>query len=425
MFCGSCMHDNTWARALAAAGEEVTLLPTYTPIRVDEPDVSTRQVFLGGINVYLDQRSRLWRKLPRALTHWLDQPWVINLATRFAVSNNARRLGELTIAMLEGEHGPERQPIEELADFLGRQLRPDVVVYSNALLAGTLRLLKERYRGRVYATLQGDDVFLDALNEPYRTRAMQMLRERVRDFDGFLVHSRYYRDYMAEYLDVPVEKFHRLPLGIDFAGHDGQPKPRQQPFTFGYFARICPEKGLKPLAEAFRLVHARHPRTRLLAGGYLSPEHRPYLQEVERLAEPVGSAFQYIGSPATHEDKVAFLRSLDVLSVPTVYHEPKGLYVLEAWANGVPVVQPRHGAFPEMIDATRGGLLVESGSIEDLARGLEQLLFDEEQRQTFARNGFTRVRQEYSLDAMTAATLDVFRTNPAVADAQRPESRIA
>src|SRR3954453_20195522 len=71
MFCGSCMHDNTWARALLDHGVPVTLIPTYTPIRVDEKDMSTAPLFFGGINVYLEARSSLWRKLPRGLTRWL------------------------------------------------------------------------------------------------------------------------------------------------------------------------------------------------------------------------------------------------------------------------------------------------------------------------------------------------------------------
>ncbi len=57
MFCGSCMHDNTWARSLKKLGTQVTLLPTYTPLTLDEHDESTRPVFLGGINVYLDFRA--------------------------------------------------------------------------------------------------------------------------------------------------------------------------------------------------------------------------------------------------------------------------------------------------------------------------------------------------------------------------------
>ena len=78
----------------------------------------------------------------------------------------------------------------------------------------------------------------------------------------------------------------------------------------------------------------------------------------------------------TTTSKVRFLHGIDVLSVPTTYREPKGLYVLEALANGVPVVQPRHGSFPELIEATGGGLLVNPDDPHDLARALRQLFDD-------------------------------------------------
>ena len=137
MFCGSCMHDNTLARALVAQGAEVNLIPTYTPIRVDEQDLSTREIFFGGVNVYLDYRWSLWRKLPPRLTRWFDAPWILNLATKF-VSSNARQLGNITLAMLEGESGPQRREVEVLVDFLAG-LKPDVICFSNVLLVGALR----------------------------------------------------------------------------------------------------------------------------------------------------------------------------------------------------------------------------------------------------------------------------------------------
>ncbi|HEY2253558.1 MAG TPA: glycosyltransferase family 4 protein, partial [Planctomycetaceae bacterium] len=376
MFCGSCMHDNTLARALIAAGHEVSLIPTYTPIRVDETNVSTQQVFLGGINVYLDAMLPGWRFLPRVTTRWLDSPAIINLVTRFGISSNARKLGRLTVALLEGSQGPEAREIDELVRFLGH-LKPDVVCFSNALLAGVLPSLKQHFSGKICCLLQGDDIFLDDLIEPFRQQALQLLRGHARLFDGFLVHSGYYRDFMAAYLELPLEKMHVVPLGIDLTGYDGLPaEAPRDPFTIGYFARICPEKGLHLLVDAFRIVHQQEPRARLVAAGYLGQRDQAYFDDLARRAADLGEAFRYIGSPPGHVEKVTFLKSLDVLSVPTIYREPKGLYVLEALANGVPVVQPRHGSFPELIEATGGGLLVEPNDPRALADALRRLMDD-------------------------------------------------
>jgi glycosyltransferase involved in cell wall biosynthesis len=408
MFCGSCMHDNTWARSLKKQGARVTLVPTYTPLRLDEVDESTRQVFLGGINVYLDARSVLWRKVPRALTRWLDRPAILDLVTRFGISNNAKMLGELTLAMLAGEQGPQSREVNELATFLVDMLRPDAIFFSNALLVGAVGAIRRQYSGRIFCVLQGDDIFLEDLHEPYRSQALAAIGERARSFDGFFVHSAYYRDFMANYLGLPAEKFHIVPLGIDLAGHDGVPSERNgEAFTVGYFARICPEKGLHQLVEAFRLLHKRHPNTRLRAAGYLGTRDREYFEKIRAQARDLGPAFEHAGSPPTHEEKVRFLKSLDVLSVPTVYREPKGIYILEALANGVPVVQPRHGAFPEMLEATGGGLLVEPGNPEDLARALEELLKDPGGRAQLGRGGRAAVHAHYDDATMARRTLAI------------------
>ena len=403
------MHDNTLAHALRERGVEVSLIPTYTPIRVDEHNMSISQVFFGGINVYMDYHTRLWRAIPRVFTRWLDNPGVINLVTRFGINNDAKKLGDLTVAMMQGEAGPQHREVEELVTFLSEQLKPDVVCFSNALLVGALRSLKQRYDGKVFCLLQGDDIFLEDLSEPYKGQVIQMISERAQEFDGFLTHSSYYRDFMTGYLNVPAEKFHIVPLGIDLEGYDGRPhQQHNEQFTVGYFARICPEKGLHLLVEAFRLLHQKHPDTRLVAGGYLGKRDERYFQKIQKSIRDLGNDFEYVGSPETHDDKVALIKSFDVLSVPTIYHEPKGLYVLEALANGVPVVQPRHGAFPELIEATGGGLLFKPDDPRDLANSLEELLTDSPRRMKLATTGRKNVFEKFGPNPMADATLAVF-----------------
>ena len=408
MFCGSCMHDNTWARALRAAGVEVSLIPLYTPIRVDEEDQTSSPVFFGGINTYLEDRFAWWSRVPRFLTRWLDSPALIRMATRRAISTDASKLGAMTVSMIEGEHGPHRAAGEELAAYI-THLKPDVVCFSNALLSGVLRTIKQTYFGPVHCVLQGDDIFLDGLVEPYRGRALSLLAERAAEFDGFITHSDYYRDYMAGYLKLPVAKFRQLPLAVDCAPHDGQPKPAcGEPPTIGYFARICPEKGLDRLVQAVLLLRERIPNLRLRAGGFLPGQHRSYFDDVVRTAAPLGAAFEYIGSPAEKREKIEFLQSLDVFSVPTAYHEPKGIYVLEAWANGLPVVMPAHGAFPQLVNSTGGGLLVAPDSPEQLADALERVLTHEPLRLELAQRGHSGIRAHHGLENLARSTLTLF-----------------
>src|SRR5262245_13086197 len=116
---------------------------------------------------------------------------------------------------------------------------------------------------------------------------------------------------------------------------------------------------------------------------------------------------EHVESP-THVDKVHFLHNLDVLSVPTTYREPKGLYVLEALANGVPVVQPRHGSFPELVEATGGGLLVVPDDPADLARTLRRLMDDPAECETLGSAGKEAVQRHFHAERMARETADVY-----------------
>jgi glycosyltransferase involved in cell wall biosynthesis len=311
---------------------------------------------------------------------------------------------------LSADSGPHKEQYEELAQYVSAELRPDIIVFSNALLGGALPSLKRRFAGPILCTLQGDDIFLDGLVEPFRSPVMSRLKELVTGFDGCITHSRYYREHMSRYLDIPTEKFRQLPLSIDLRGHVGTPEIRTgQPFTVGYFARICPEKGLHQLVEAFRILHRQHPEARLKAGGYLGQRDLKYFEQVKRDARELGEAFEYIGSP-DRAGKQAFFQSIDVLSIPTVYQEPKGLPVLEAMANGIPVVLPRHGAFPELVAATGGGDLVDPGDAQGLAESLARLMREPERRLDLGRRGIESVHSQFHPQVLASQTLQLFQS---------------
>jgi glycosyltransferase involved in cell wall biosynthesis len=413
MYCGSCMHDNTLVSALAAQGHDALLIPTYTPIRTDEVDVSQRRIFFGGINVYLQQKLALFRHTPWLLDRLLDFPRLLNWVSRFAVKTQAEDLGELTISVLKGEHGYQRKEVAKLVHWLAWDLRPEIINLTNVLLSGLVPKIKERVRVPVLGTLQGDDIFLEALPEPFRSQALELIREHCREIDGFIATSAYYADFMADYLRIPREKIHVVYPGLNLAGHGGpRALPNGPPYTIGYFARICPEKGLHVLAEAFRILNQTPGAapSRLRVSGWLGENNRAYFDGVRQRIKEWGLAdvFEHAEAP-DHTSKVRFLQGLDLLSVPTTYREPKGLYILEALANGVPVVQPRHGSFPELVHATGGGLLVNPEDPEDLARGLVQLLDDQAHREELGRKGKEAVHQRFTAETMARETLTIYR----------------
>src|SRR5262245_15482961 len=251
MYCGSCLHDNTLAAALARQGHDALLVPVYTPLRTDEEDVSVPRVFFGGINVYLQQKYRLFRHTPWFLDRLLDAPRLLRWVSRFAVKTEAERLGDLTLSMLRGEHGHQRKEVEKLARWLAGEVRPQVGNLTNAIISGVVPELKRRLGVPVLCSLQGDDIYLDFLPPSHRETAMTLIREHCRSIDGFLATSASYADYMAGYFGVPRARIHVVLPGLNLKGHGGpRPERGDRPFTVGYFARICPEKGFHVLAEA-------------------------------------------------------------------------------------------------------------------------------------------------------------------------------
>ncbi len=405
MYCGSCMRDNALAAALIKQGRDVVLIPVFTPIRTDEADVSTSEVFYGGINVYLQQKSAFFRHAHRLLDKLFDSRALLKLAMRRAGSGRPEELGPLTVSILRGPDGAQRRELEKLIEGL-KELRPDVVHLPDAFFVGTAKAIKEALGATVVCTLTGEDIFIDKLKEPDRTEVLRLIRQAGRDVDGYLLVSRYYADYVVEHFGIPRERMTHVPLGIhyDDAAAGDTSSAADGIFTIGYLARICHDKGLHLLCDALAILREQGRTCRVRAAGYLSASDRRYFEELQREIERRGlrDCFEYVGE-VNREAKFAFLRSCDVFSVPSVYREAKGLYVLEALSQGVPVVQPRHGSFPEIIEATGGGLLYEPGNVAALAGAIAQLMDDGALRKKLGDEGRRRFRELYTAEIMAEA----------------------
>ena len=412
MYCGSCLRDNALATELIARGHDVTLLPVYTPTLTDEPNVSGDKVFFGGISVYLEQYVPMFRNSPR----WLDRLWdskaMLQLASRRSISTSPKMLGELTVSMLKGEAGFQRKEIEKLLEWLRHEGSPDIISIPYTLLLGLAKPLSEALQRPICCTLQGEDLFLEGLQEPYRTESKELIRQTTEHVDAFIAVSEYYADFMPGYLGIPPEKIHVVPLGINMKGYERRGKRDEgRPFTIGYFARVAPEKGLHVLAEAYKRLREndRIPPARLVIAGYLAPEHKDYLNDITAglSAAGLGAEFRYHGV-VDREQKIEFLRQLDVLSVPATYDEPKGMFLLEAMACGIPVVQPRRGAFTEIVEKTGGGLLVAPDDAESLAAGIKRIHDNPALGDELGRNGFKNIREYYSVAHMADRALEVY-----------------
>ena len=414
MFCGSCLHDNALAKSLIAQGVDCTLQPLYTPIRTDSESVARERVFLGGIHIYLLQRFPWLSKVPALMRRPLDMPSLIAMATRRTHATDPKVLGELTVSMLQGRDGNQAGEVERLVRWLADEMKPDAIVLSNLLIGGVLPAIRTALpRTSVSVLLQGDDIFLDYLREPSRSEVIRLCRSLVGGVDHFITNSQFYSDKMGSILQIPDSKLHVFPLSIDTAPYF-QSSPKEEglkegdsgealsdgSFRLGFLARIAPEKGLHHLVDAFLAMakHDQHADLTLHIAGWLGQQHQGYFdQQVRKIhLANLGDRFTYHDLPAV-EDKVTFLRSLDLFSVPTDYHDPKGLFVLEVMAAGVAVIQPDHGAFGELIAATGGGITYPPGDVDSLVAAITDLKLDGDRRRGLAETGRNRVRANHDI----------------------------
>lgn len=430
MFCGGCFRDNALVAALRKLGHATTMLPLYLPLTLDEENQSEgTPIFFSGVNVYLAQKSAWFRNAPRWLHNLLSAESLLKLAARQAGKTNPRDLGELTVSMLRGEEGNQARELEPLIQWLKENEKPEVISLSNALLIGLARQLKRELKVPIVCSLQGEDYFLDSLAEPHRAEAWKTLSQRVADVDLFIAPSNYFGEVMSKRLGIPSERIRVIYNGINLEGYDETRNPElgtRNFLTLGYFARMCSEKGLQLLVSAFIGLKKRNEfkNLKLRIGGGCGPADEPFVEKMrEQLrANDLLADVEFLPN-LTRDQKIEFLKSLDVFCVPALYGEAFGLYVIEALAAGVPVVQPRHAAFPELIDATGGGLIAEPHA-ESLAENIGELLADSKRAKEHGETGRKVVFEKFSVEKMARDTANVFAQLAADFPIANPKSQI-
>ena len=410
MYCGGCFRDNALVAALRKQGHETLMVPLYLPLTLDEADQSAgTPTFFGGINVYLEQKSALFRKAPKWLHSLLASPALLKWASKYSARTRAADVGDLMLSMLRGEEGNQARELSDLIAWLKTQPKPDVICLSNALLVGMARKLKAELNCAVTCLLGGEDAFLDGLPPSVRETAWKTLSDRCRDVDLFLPPTRYFGDLMSRRLALRTNQVRVVPNGINLAGY--QPAEPQSPPVLGYFARMCREKGLDTLVDAYLLLKKRDAgkNLRLHVGGGCGPTDEPFVEAQRRKLREAGAMDDAQFFPnVDHAGKIAFLRNRTVFSTPALYGEAFGLYVIEALAAGVPIVQPRHAAFPELLEATGGGVLCEPGDPKSLADGIESLLRDPKRARDLGAAGRDVVAREFSIETVATKTLSAF-----------------
>jgi glycosyltransferase involved in cell wall biosynthesis len=420
--CGVCMRDNALAKELIRQGHRAILLPMYLPLTLDEDAASPgAPIFFGGVATYLREKVALLRGMPRWLDRMLSARWLLKLLAGRAAKTGGPDVASMTLSMLRGADGNQAAEIRELEKWLRTAFDgapPDAVWLSTALQAGLAARIRASLGVPVIGFLQGEDLFIDGLGELAKD-VWSLLAGRMRDADVWIAPSRYFANHMARRMNWSDAEAGRrirvLPNGVSFDEPAGNPRPAGTAPVIGYLARFIPGKGLGLLVDAFIELKRRStfPGLRLRCAGSMTQSDAGYVASLRSRLDAAGCAESAEFLPnVSREEKFAFLASLDVFSVPAISSEAFGLYVIEAMAMAVPVVQPGTWAFPEIVESTGGGILFDPGATHEsavnaLADALGSLLGDPERARALGRAGREAVRRSYSMRAAAAGLAEL------------------
>jgi glycosyltransferase involved in cell wall biosynthesis len=411
-YCENCLRDAALARAIMKLEHEGLTIPLYLPLTNEQSgSASISPIFFGGLNVYLQQKMAFFRRTPRWLDRMFDSPRLLRWIGRMAGMTSSKDLGETTISMLRGEKGRQIKELHRLVDWLDtHENRPDIICLSNILLIGLARPIKQRLGVPVACMLQDEDEFLDGLVPPYSQQAWQIISERVSDIDAFIGVSKYYTETMQQRLGLDPERTFTVYTGISLEEYEYHTTRPEIP-TIGYLSRICPEKGLDTLADAFLKIkkNEKLKNAKLRIAGGKRSDDEAFSKKIQQklCSHDVIDDVEFL-SDFDRKARIEFLRSLSVLSVPEKQPVAYGLYVLEALAAGVPVVQPASGVFPELLKMTGGGLLFEPNNVVALADALGSLLLDPAKARRLAEQGRAAVSEKFNIEQTAKEMIRIY-----------------
>ena len=410
-YCGNCLRDNAYVNSMRELGHDAITLPMYLPLTMNrEQSAEEFPVFYGAVNIYLKQQFPIFRHMPGWMENMLDSKPVLKFAAKKSGSTRAHGLEELTESMLLGQHGHQSQELGRLVDFLKHHQKPDIVHFSNALLFGMAKQIRDEVKVPVVFSLQDEDVWVDAMELSWRQRIWQLMKEQSRDVDAFVAVSSWFAGIMQDKMGIPGEKMHIVHIGVKPENYTWS-MPAASPQAIGYLSRICEENGFEILVDAFILLKAdpRFAGLKLKATGGMTGDDKPFIQrQLKKLEENHIRQDVVFLDDFTTEKLPSFFQELSVLSVPVLKGEAYGLYQLEALASGVPLVQPDLGAFPEIIEATGGGALYHPNTPQALASKLADVLSDHASLEQMSRSGRKSVEEKFDCRILTKKMVDVY-----------------
>ena len=390
-YCSNCYRDMLYFTAVRInEGVESSAIPLYLPPeKIYVESGFDQNVFFGAISLYIRERVHFLSKMPAFLDRILDSGPLLRLAAQRAGTTRSEGLEDLTLNMISSHVSTRENEIKRLVRYMNRNGKPDVIHLSNALVIGLAGQIKKELDVKIVCSLQNEDDWLNEMAEPYQSKAWKMIEEEAEHVDGFVCPSRYFRDFFLSRAAIPAEKIHIIPSGIETWDHvPSQAKDRAQ--AIGFFSRVSYHNGFDKLVDAFLLLKKENGFKDLelhVCGGYTADDKPFIAEQIKKVKDSGYREYIRIFPGFQGRGKIDFLDSIDIMSVPVRKYDGYGLYILEANVASVPVVQPATGAFPEILDATGGGVIYNPDTVEALAENLRSLLLDPSKARELGETG--------------------------------------
>ena len=411
-YCGNCLRDDKFHNAMKAQGHEVTKIPMYLPLFSDEHDLNDMPVFYGAISIYLKQLYPIFRHAPAWIDRLLNSRPMLKFAASMAGSTNAKGLEEMTVSMLMGEEGAQKEELNRMVSWMAEYLKPDVIHLSNALLLGLAPKLREEFpNARLFCSLQDEDVWVDAMKDSFRDKIWNLMSTKSESIDGFIGVSDYYSKVSIQKIKMDADKVFTNHLGVD-PDEYRITKPEEKARNIGYISRMCEANGFDIMIDAFIELKKddKFKDVNLILTGGSTGDDKPLLKRVKQKLQDAGLFNQV----EFHEDfdgegRHDFFKKVQMISVPVRNGEAFGLYLLESMASGVPVVQPALGAFPEIIEKSEGGMIYDNNSPEELAKALKNLLMDGKKLKELSIKARTGVEKHFNIYTQADNLIEIYR----------------
>ncbi len=398
-YCGNCLRDSKYVDALRRSGHQVIKIPMYLPLFSDEHDITDIPIFYGAISTYLKQVYPIFRKVPSWFDKLLNSKPMMKMAASMAGSTRAKGLEDMTISMLLGEQGEQKEELEKMVEWIAEHCKPDVIHISNALLLGLAKRIKERVGVPVVCSLQDEDVWVDAMQPQFQQKIWDLMHERARDVDALVAVSNYFADEMKVRMNLADQKVHTFYLGVDIEDYPFIPV-KEKPRNVGYISRMCHKDGFDIVVDAFIDLKKKpgFEDVRLIATGGLTGDDKKFLKEQKRKIKDAGLTMDFdIIEEFEGEARHHFFKQVSMVSVPVRAGEAFGMYLLESMASGVPVVQPSLGAFPEIVEVSGGGMNYWPNTPGKLSEAWAELFNDADKLDKLSKAGCEGTRENFNI----------------------------